>query len=76
MTAKQIEKLQNKIADIKQALATEKRKFGGYDDSRGLRYLPTKYFIQLGDFLGGQAYTTWFDKNFSDDVGFPDFLFE
>ena len=76
MTPKQIERAKKKIADIKRTLAAEKRKFGCYDDSRGLRYLPTKYFIQLGDYNGGQAYLKWFEKNFPDDAGFPEFLFE
>lgn len=76
MTPKQTQRLIKKIADIKRALAAEKRKYGGYDDSRGLRYLPTRYFIQLADYKGGLAYTRWFAKTFPDDVGFPDFLFE
>lgn len=76
MTPKQTERLQLKIANIKKALADEKRKFGGYDDSRGLRYLPTRYFVQLADYAGGLKYTKWFSKNFPDDVGFSDFLFE
>ncbi|MBS0645923.1 MAG: hypothetical protein JSR97_04980 [Verrucomicrobia bacterium] len=76
MTPKQIERTKKKIADIKRTLAGEKRKFGCYDDSRGLRYLPTKYFIQLGDYAGGLTYLKWFDKNFPDDAGFPEFLFE
>jgi hypothetical protein len=75
MTPKQIERLQKKITDIKRRLSAEKRKFGCYDDSRGLRYLPIKYFIQLTDYKGGLTYTKWFDKNFPDDMGFPDFLF-
>ncbi len=76
MTPKQIQRIEKKIADIKRILATEKRKFGGYDDSRGLRYLPTQYYLQLGNYKGGLAYTRWFDKAFPDDMGFPDFLFE
>ena len=76
MTPKQTERLKKRIADIKKVLAMEKRKFGGYDDSRGLRYLPTKYFLQLGDYSGGLTFTKWFAKNFPDDVGFADFLFE
>ena len=76
MPPKQIQRLQKKIADIKRALAAEKRKFGGYDDSRGLRYLPTRYYLQLGDYKGGVTYTRWFAKTFPDDIGFPDFLFE
>ncbi len=76
MTPKQVDRLNKKIADIKKILATEKRKFGCYDDSRGLRYLPTRYFIELGDFAGGVAYLNWFNRNFPDDCGFPEFLFE
>ena len=76
MTPKQSQRLIKKIADIKRALAAEKRKFGGYDDSRGLRYLPTRYYLQLADYKGGLAYTRWFAKTFPDDIGFPDFLFE
>jgi len=76
MTPKQIEKLKKKITDIKRILAAEKRKFGAYDDSRGLRYLPAGYFVQLGDYKGGLTYLKWFYKNFSDDSGFPEFLFE
>ena len=76
MTPKQIERLKKKIADIKRVLAGEKRKFGCYDDSRGLRYLPTGYFIRLGDYAGGLEYLKWFNKNFPDDGGFPEFIFE
>lgn len=76
MTSRQAQRLVQKVADIKRILAAEKRKFGGYDDSRGLRYVPTRYYIQLGDYKGGLAYTRWFAKAFPGDVGFPDFLFE
>lgn len=76
MTPKQADRLKKKIIDIRRVLAAEKRKFGWYDDSRGLRYFPTKYHIQLGDVAGGLTYTRWFAKNFPDDAGFPDFLFE
>ena len=76
MTPKQADRLKKKITDIRRVLAAEKRKFGWYDDSRGLRYFPTKYYLQLGDVAGGLTYTSWFAKNFPDDAGFPDFLFE
>jgi hypothetical protein len=76
MTPKQMVRLRAKISNIKRTLAAEKRKFGCYDDSRGLRYLPTKHFIQLQDYKGGLTYLKWFRKNFPDDSGFPDFLFE
>ena len=76
MTPKQIERIQAKIKQIRATLAAEKRKFGAYDDSRGLRYLPLEYYIKLMDYKGGLTYTRWFQKNFPDDIGFPDFLFE
>lgn len=76
MIPKQALRLERKIADIKRTLAAEKRKYGGYNDSRGLRYLPTRYYHQLGDYKGGLANTRWFARAFPDDVGFPDFLFE
>ncbi|WP_205508911.1 hypothetical protein [Longitalea arenae] len=76
MTPKQEERIRTKISNIRKALAAEKRRFGGYDDSRGLRYMPASYFIQLADYKGGLAYLRWFGRNFPDDGGFPDFLFE
>jgi hypothetical protein len=76
VTPKQTERLRTKIFNIKRTLAAEKRKFGCYDDSRGLRYLPTKYYIRLQDYKGGLTYLRWFSNNFPDDGGFPDFLFE
>ena len=76
MTPKQTEKLRKKIVDIRRTLAAEKRRYGCYDDSRGIRYEPLRYFVQLGDYAGGLTYLKWFDKNFPDDGGFPEFLFE
>ena len=75
IAARQAETLQKNIADIKRILAAGKRKYGGYNDSQGLRYLPVKYDIQPGDYAGRLVYTKWFNKNFPDDSGFPDFLF-
>lgn len=76
MTPTQATRLRQKIAAIRRALAREKRTFGGYDDSRGLRYFPPQYYVQLGDFKGGYTYVRWFAKCFPDDAGFPAFLFE
>lgn len=76
MTSKQIERVQIKIKKIRAALAAEKRKFGCFDDSRGMRYMPPHLFIKIEDYKGGLVYLRWFEKNFPDDIGFPDFLFE
>ena len=76
MTSKQIERVHTKIKKIRAALAAEKRKFGCYDDSRGMRYMPPQLFVKIEDYKGGLVYLRWFKKNFPDDIGFPDFLFE
>lgn len=77
MTPKQQERLQNKIKKIKAALAADKRHWGGYyHDGGGLRYVPPGLYIQLEDWSGGLRYLNWFKKNFPDDAGFPEFLFQ
>ena len=38
--------------------------------------MPTELYIQLGDWAEGAKYLRWFHKNFPDNSGFPDFLFE
>ena len=77
MTEKQQERIRLKIKKIKSELAADKKRWGGYyDDSRGLRYLPLEYYIKLKDYSGGKRYINWFYKNFPDDSGFPEFLFE
>ena len=76
MTPNQKQRLELKIKKIRAALATEKRIYGCYDDSRGLRYVPLEIYLKLQDYKGGLVYTRWFAKNFPDDCGFPEFLFE
>ncbi|MGI4742174.1 MAG: hypothetical protein ACRYG7_44015 [Janthinobacterium lividum] len=76
MTLKQADRLRREITAIRRTLAAEKHKFGSYDDSRGLRYLPARYYVQLADFAGGLTYLRWFWRNFPTDIGFADFLFE
>jgi hypothetical protein len=75
MTPKQEERIKNKIK--KAALSADKKRWGGqYHDGQGLRYYPPQLYIELNDFTGGLRYFNWFNKNFSDDSGYPDFLFE
>lgn len=77
MTPKQEERIRNKIKKIKAALAADKKYWSGYyHDGQGLRYAPPRLYIQLSDYSGGLRYLNWFNKNFPDDSGFPDFLFE
>lgn len=77
MTPKQKERVLNKIAQIKKALASDKRRHGGFfDDSRGLRYLPPELYIKIEDYNGSHTYFKWFKRVFSEDYGFPFFMFE
>ena len=76
MTPRETERLKSRLADIKRIFATEKLSYGRYPDKSGVRYLPTKYYLQLGDYTGGLTYLKWFSKNFPDDPGLPYFLFE
>jgi tetratricopeptide (TPR) repeat protein len=76
MTLKQIERIQNKITKIKRALSADKRLWGCYDDSRGLRYLPPALYLRMQDYKGAMRYFNWFHKNFDDDIGYPTFLLE
>ncbi|GHT58970.1 hypothetical protein AGMMS50239_04590 [Bacteroidia bacterium] len=77
LTERQIKSIQAKIQRIKKALADDKKHWGGqYHDGRGLRYLPPEQYLKLQDYSGAQRYFNWFHKNFPDDSGYPDFLFE
>ena len=77
MTDRQIKSVRTKIDSIKKALAADKRKWGGqYRDGRGLRYLSPQYYLKLQDYSGALKYFNWFHKNFPDDSGHPNFLFE
>jgi hypothetical protein len=77
MTAKQEERIRQKIKKLKLALAADKRFWGGYHhDGRGLRYAIPQLYIQLQDYTGAMRYFTWFNKNFPDDAGSTELLFE
>ena len=77
MTDRQIKSVRTKIDKIKKALSADKRQWGGqHHDGRGLRYLPPEQYLKLQDYSGALKYFNWFYKNFPDDSGYPDFLFE
>ena len=73
MTEKQILKIKKKIKVCRARLATEKRMFGTYDDSQGLRYYIPELYLKIQDYKGALVYYRWFSKAFPDDIGFPDF---
>jgi hypothetical protein len=73
MTEKEIEKIKNSIKVYKSRLAGEKKRFGGYFDNGGVRYIIPELYIQLSDYKGALSYFNWFEKEFPDDSGFPFF---
>jgi hypothetical protein len=73
MTQKQIENIKKKIKVCRARLATEKRMFGDYDDSQGLRYYIPELYLKIKDYKGALVYYRWFSKAFPDDIGYPDF---
>ena len=76
MTNKQIDRIKEKIDGMRQTLLEGKRKSVVYDDRQGFRYLLLRYYIKINDYKGGLKYVRWYDRNFGDDISFPDFLFE
>ena len=75
MTDKQRDKIKQKIRSLRSKLNAEKRKYGWYDDSYGKRYLIGNLYVQLGDYRLAKKYFDWFDQEFPDDIGFPQFNF-
>ena len=68
---KKIETIKSHIERFEKQLQYEKRKFGGYDDSAGIRYFIGPYYMIAGDVEGALKHFKWFDRVFSDDGGEP-----
>ena len=73
MTEKQIEKIKDAIKRYRGRLTGEKRRFGGYFDNGGIRYIIPELYLQIGDYKGALNYFRWFSREFPDDSGFPSF---
>jgi hypothetical protein len=73
MTEKQVDRIKKTIKFYRTRLATEKRMYGAYDDSAGLRYIIPELHFQIRDYKGALVYFRWFSKAFMDDTGFPVF---
>jgi len=76
MTPAQITRIQTKITKLRKALAAERSRFGGYDDSAGRRYTILNFYVSVADYNGAFVYLRWFFKNFPDDSGSPFFWVE
>jgi hypothetical protein len=75
MTEKQIQRIQKTIKTYRARLADEKRRFGGYFDNGGTRYIIPEFYLLIEDYKGALIYFRWFSKAFPDDCGFPSFNF-
>jgi hypothetical protein len=73
MTDKQIERIRKTIKIYRGRLSAEKRKFGGYFDNGGTRYIIPEFYLQIQDYKGALTYFRWFSKEFPEDIGFPSF---
>lgn len=69
MNDKEKKAIQKKIAKYRDYLNKEKAIYGGYDDSKGLRYQIPPLYMKIMDLAGGNRYYNWFWKNFEDDSG-------
>ena len=75
MTEAKRNSLKRLIKHYRAVLNEEKRKYGGYDDSRGLRYAIAELYLRLEDFAGASRYYNLFAKRFADDASYPYFKF-
>jgi hypothetical protein len=57
--------IRSRIKSYEAKLRAEKRKFGCYDDSAGIRFSIGPMYLALGDQAGALKAFAWFDKQFA-----------
>jgi hypothetical protein len=73
MNEKQAERIRETIKVYRARLTGEKRRFGGYFDNGGIRYVIPELYLYLRDYKGALSYYRWFSREFPGDSGFPAF---
>lgn len=73
MNEKEIERIKESIKVHRARLAGEKRRFGGYFDNGGIRYVIPVLYLKIKDYKGALSYYRWFHREFPNDSGFPTF---
>lgn len=68
---KRTETIKRRIKEYEDYLKAEKRRFGCYDDSGGIRYLIGPFYMLAGDIDGALRHYKWFTRVFPDDCGEP-----
>ena len=64
-------KIKDRIRRHERAVRNEKKKYGGYDDGAGKRYILGPLYLLLDDIEGALQTFEWFKQEFPDDVGEP-----
>jgi hypothetical protein len=63
--------LKKRISSYKASLFKEQREFGHINDGAGKRYLLFPMYLALNNAEEAQDYISWYENEFSDDVGEP-----
>ena len=63
--------LEKCISSYRNALLKEKKQFGYINDGAGKRYLLFSLYLVLTNLEQAQHYLSWYENEFSDDVGEP-----
>jgi hypothetical protein len=67
------QRIRARLRSYERKLQQEKKKYGYYNDGGGRRYHIAPHYMLLDDNEGALSAFAWFDKEFDDDVGKPDF---
>ena len=63
--------LEKRISSYRNALLKEQKQFGYVNDGAGKRYLLFSLYLVLNNLEQVQYYLSWYENEFSDDVGEP-----
>ena len=63
--------LEKRISSYRNALLKEQKQFGYVNDGAGKRYLLFSLYLVLNNLEQAQYYLSWYENEFSDDVGEP-----
>jgi 3',5'-cyclic AMP phosphodiesterase CpdA len=73
MTLEERKRYRERANRAKRELLKEKEQYGYINDGSGKRYLAPVYYVLAGDHDKALAFYTWFEEEFSDDIGEPVF---
>ncbi len=68
------QRIRSRLRSYERKLQKEKKQYGFYRDGAGKRYQVGPHYMLLDDNDGALAAFQWFEKEFPDEVGKPDFF--